>query len=638
MTSGCSRSTDLSLASGPVTKATNTATTSSRPIANIGEINQQTFNANMKTDTWPPAAGSDDPMKSVASVGFAIANIYPKFLAALSRTISNDLSKTKRLLMVGSCVCVDMHTMGDHAYECLEFGLAAAETVLVSCSIRWLSSGTLVFGLCGKTVPQLSTLPFVLPDSADFGRLPLGSPLLLSPSGVAGRYCGIESTPKSDIRYRQRAEIKSSIFSEFTLRGMSMPAKTQWILVQMNAHQILRQTGEETVERSPYVTLWPAHLCLCKDPTTITKHDEPMTLPNLESDNDPLERARQWFLGKRERREAVEQRRIKDLAETQKIKETADTEDEDLISDFDRQIDQDITPRDVSGIYPTPPDGLPFIAPESSTSYEPPPDGVVEEGTEELPSDKTHPPYDEQRNNDLFEEMDIDVFATNGLTEDDFNFFDEPGFGGEDMHNDTDATFARESITHEEPVNSPMTMLPVHGHPSSTPENPLDDAQTVPPLHLDPKVEEPGTLISLLPSSTSIADGRLEGYSSQKIKKENPAADCVLTSTDDQETLDPTRVKEEAATRSSFHFESLLPEPSQHQKPSFELVTFNRTSSNFDNKYGSHGRYAFSVLDPPKSSDPIDSIFNEKHVPHFGVLNSRQSSHEDGTDVGKLIL
>jgi len=39
-------------------------------------------------------------------------------------------------------------------------------------------------------------------------------------------------------------------------------------------------------------------------------------------------------------------------------------------------------------------------------------------------------PLEETGNDELFGEMDIDMFASNGLTEDDFNFFDEPDANG----------------------------------------------------------------------------------------------------------------------------------------------------------------------------------------------------------------
>ena len=431
-------------------------------------------------DPWPSITSLAHSKKSLASVGqgYTLTDIYPRILAAISHTLSYPLSKAKNLLLVGSCTYVDVRTLGDHAYEHLEMSLATAGTATVSCSIRWLSSGILLFALSEDTVPRLSTIPHVLLSSQGSSAVPLGGSLLLSPSGVVGQYHGIENTPKSHPLYRTRAEMKSSVSSALILRGISMPAKPQWALVLLEAGKNWRESKGENPLKNFRMTLWPAHLCLCKEVQTIVGNWKIAAAPGSapSSGDDPLERAQKWFLGKPERMEALEARRLKDMAEAQRTKEAADMEDEDTVSDFEPQMDRDLTPRDGSGIYPTPPDGLPSTAHDSSMNNEPHFNGHHDEANGGIASEGIHQPYEEQRNDDMFEEMDIDLFATNGLTEDDFNFFDEPSLRGEDGHDNAAVTFPSELFTFADPVIAPTSILPLDEQPSPILEEASDDA------------------------------------------------------------------------------------------------------------------------------------------------------------------
>ena len=198
-----------------------------------------------------------------------------------------------------------------------------------------------------------------------------------------------------------------------------------WILVQMEP--------ESNHSVGPPVSLWPAELCFCEDSMALLSSDEPFKTPLPDGSDDPLQQAESWFLGKSTRVEALRVKMMEEKQEAQALKDVEDTDDEDALSSFEVPLDQGVTPQDVSGIYPTPPDGLPpaLLGPSSTNNVR---SGDYDDGEKDLqPIEETRGDTDGQENEDLFGDMDIDMFASNGLTEADFSFFDEPGMVDEDL-------------------------------------------------------------------------------------------------------------------------------------------------------------------------------------------------------------
>ena len=191
----------------------------------------------------------------------------------------------------------------------------------------------------------------------------------------------------------------------------------------------------DLVSVRPLVSLWPADLCFCEDSFNLIsgEDDGPFDKPLADGSVDPLEKAESWFLGKAARMEASRIRLLEENKKAQALKDVEDTDDEDPLSPFEMPVDQGISPQDVSGIYPTPPDGLPPALLGSSNSNNLRPSDYYDEEKELQPGDETRGDYDGHENDDLFGDIDIDMFASNGLTEADFSFFDEPGMIDEDL-------------------------------------------------------------------------------------------------------------------------------------------------------------------------------------------------------------
>ena len=65
-----------------------------------------------------------------------------------------------------------------------------------------------------------------------------------------------------------------------------------------------------------------------------------------------------------------------------------------------------------------------------------------------------------RENDDLFEDIDIDMFTTTGLTEADFSFFDEPDNPGQTEPTATDPEWKMENLAPLEDSNIPMESEP----------------------------------------------------------------------------------------------------------------------------------------------------------------------------------
>ena len=330
------------------------------------------------------------------------------------------LAKENQLLQIGTSIGVKACTTGDSVFDNLHSDATGSNTI--NCNVQWLPSGSLLFSFCENTMLRLSTLDDSFFEDGSSCALEIGEAILLSPSGIVGQYQGTEKTPKSHPSYHSKLAAKNWISSQLMRKGLSMPQHTQWIHVLLDA-DVDRNENKEII--SDVVTtglnLWPAHLCLYKA--------APALLDDLDlgdQDTDPLERAQSWFLGKDARAEAIETRRRKDVAEAERVKEVKKIDDASVLTDHQHQnqntIGQEITPRDVSGIYPTPPDGLPSAAHDPSMSNDPQ-SSVIDEKAMDEQINRT---YEENASDELFGEMDIDMFTTHGLTEDDFSFFDDP--------------------------------------------------------------------------------------------------------------------------------------------------------------------------------------------------------------------
>ena len=396
--------------------------------AAIGELNTQAYGSNAGSNTQSSINEPGHKRREVwgASQDYSVSRVYSNFASAVSCSLSHSLGKRQEWVQFGPYACLDVRTLGDDPCDNSELHSWVTASRL-SFDVKWLSCGTLLISVFRVRLPRHSRISTMLSKNGNSKELAIGSPVLLSPFGIKCQYLGTEDLSESDVQRKSTVQAKASVLSRLAHRGIGNLQDVTWIQVQMER--------ESNVFVDPSVSLWPADLCFCEDMVASVTGDDHESFDKsiVNGSVDPLEEAESWFLGGAARRKALQARVREEDQGAQVVKDVEDTDDEDALFPFEIQMDQGITPQDVSGIYPTPPDGLPPALLGASNSNNLQSGEYDDEEKEVQPSDEARGDYDGQENDDLFGDMDIDMFASNGLTEADFSFFDQPDMMDEEL-------------------------------------------------------------------------------------------------------------------------------------------------------------------------------------------------------------
>ena len=481
VSSGHLKPTDIS-GSGGTGRRTNNATISSQRHAEVPtESNKYSIE---QSASRQPLLSLDDVKKYTP----VVSDIYPKMLLAVTRNAIYRLSKKKSFMLNGFATCIDTKTLSDYIFEQLDLSLVAQKTTVISCNTRWLHSGTMLIIFTVKHIPLLCTVPYIVSTSGESTALQPGDLLSLSPSGIVGQYLGFEKLSKSDIFENSKERLKKRTFAGLKSIGLTVPQPTQWV-------QVLVETGERDTDsceaptkaaKTSRMILWPAQLCLCSDvrySADSLKGD--VLAVSTDPKTDPLDRAQSWYIDRHVRAVAIERQRHAAEEEQKRAKEAEHIDNEEAVSDFYLQVSQDITPRDVSGIYPTPPDGVPSAVHDAIMDSNPTSIGNATDAIGPTTDGGISRAYKSNKSDDLFGDIDIDLFATNGLTEDDFSFFDQPDVDEGKPQSSIDPMFVDgESAFVEEQMSAEASALPLDDYTFPMLLDPQDVA-TTPELGLD---------------------------------------------------------------------------------------------------------------------------------------------------------
>ena len=596
--------------------------------AAIGELNTQAYGSNASPNTQASTNEPGHKRKEVwaASQDHSVSEVYSNFISAVSRSLSYSLGRTQGWIQVDPCACIDVRTLGYDLFDNPELHSWVATTIKLCFDVKWLSSGTLLISMYQVRLPKHTRLSAMLAKDGDSTGLPVGSPLLLSPSGVRCRYLGTEDVPKGEVQRKSTIQAKASVLSSLAHQGIRSVQDVTWIQVQMGP--------ESNVPVGLPLSLWPANLCLCEDMMP-SVGGEDMILFNkstVDGSTDPLEEAESWFLGKAARIEASQAKAREDIQGAQVMKDAEDTDDEDFMSPVDIPMDQGITPQDVSGIYPTPPDGLPPALLGSSNPNNLQTGDYEDEEKELQPSDQARGDYDEQDNDDLFGDIDIDMFASNGLTEADFSFFDEPGMIDEDLR-ETGQVMALDDtneIDHPMAFDEPGMLTTPHERREDEPDRNVtedqEDAiaeQSIAPYYQTAPNEYIGLSSPFTESNhiLSKTDNNLAGETHCK------ALEFIVNIKD---------VDYGALEQLNFRHGTTVQNAHGGQRGSFEHVAFRGPTFNFDDKYNMQGRFAFDVDELPIQLKQGDRPSNSEN--HFSKISicPEKSPVEDSVVTGQL--
>ena len=425
-------------------------------------------------------------------------------------------------MSLGTCTYIDMTTMGQNPFHNISRGSA---TNVVNFESKWDNTGCLSISPTISQVENLRQVAAII-DS----ELQLGTPLLLLPSGISTNYRGRLQKVASDSV--QISKVSCTNFLES--QDLSVSPESEWILVQVD----LARAAQEN-----FVTIWPAEYALIK---TENLRERSVDLePEMIEDTDPMARAETWYLGRAARAAKADiiQKEIELQAQQQHLqREISDRDVSDVASPAFRDL---IAPQDISGIYPTPPDGLLSQTPVSTAQQEASPKFATTGGADENPG------FIDGANEDLFEDMDMELVG-----EADFNFFDEPGI---------EETMSESHMAERKSEDAGVdAFLPEPSTESQAANQDLEHEKT-----------EDGNLISVAgDDDTSLA----------------------LVSPDNDESHLRTRLFQgdisERDDSNHRNRESNIPE--SRTRGSFNPLPLGNL--NFDNKYGSKGRFGFIDL------------------------------------------
>ena len=329
----------------------------------------------------------------------------------------------------------------------------------IAINVQWLPSGSILISTCPSNVSAWCSVADLEDQKIDSVDEYLTEPLKLSPIGklasykrdvpeqISPKWKRTESLLQNGVQANPDCEAwKVSVASLLRCYGLEIDASTRWIPVQVFEPVSLVGPAPRETFLHQHDILWPAHLCFVRcDEVPRPGRDFSWAWDDGDDEAaDPLVDAETWFKGKADREQALEAYHQRKEKEAQKrLPSPSDDGDSmpDLFSISQRRIDQQA----LSGIYPTPPDGFRAQAVgHPSDLGKDTRDRVDAEGLsgvkmeEQTPGDvfeseRVSPDvemnvedYHRLDGDDLFGDMNTDMFTAHGLTEDDFDFFDQP--------------------------------------------------------------------------------------------------------------------------------------------------------------------------------------------------------------------
>lgn len=386
--------------------------------------------------------------------------IFTKFRRAISMSFIGCLTKTRTWVPLGGLYCVRNVRPRALMPQEKEYWPAfpPSEIQVMSIFVEWTPSAEVVISSTYSTLPGLRRLSEVLLDQRRDEESFQSSKILVSPSGLIASYCGLadasgdvdsEASPGQSFQHKgvsehSLSERKELVASGLAQRGIPLFGNEDWVRLQYRGTYLIQGILDDDRGSSELsgTFLWPASLCFCIPETFPHKGGWNQHLARGQGYSmDPLLNAETWYMGKSDRTAAIEAIRKQEEAEALKSKVAVNQSAGEEFRDLFPHPAQYGSTQDITSIYPTPPDGLPSQTMSSmrratQVSYG---DIIGKEHIDHV--EESHlvgsplalnlapvissTTYD-QHEDDLYAEVENDMFAANGLTEADLDFFDEP--------------------------------------------------------------------------------------------------------------------------------------------------------------------------------------------------------------------
>ncbi|KAF2117159.1 mediator complex subunit 13 C-terminal-domain-containing protein [Lophiotrema nucula] len=522
---------------------------------------------------------------------------------------------------------------------------------LTNLNVYWASSGTLVVSLFSILRPEICCLAEAESDGKQSSLV--DSCVRVAPNGILAKIVSFDEFPDPVDDFNQKAQRKrlkpslgdqsvekwkGSVKRWLSWKGYTIPdaeAKTAWVRLRV-AQPAKPALPSPTFMNAPREVLWPRALCFFHDALSSSGHgldgfrrfdptQQHGALDWFETAvsggfRDPIDVAQQWFLGKPGRDKALESRRRAKKAEEEAARPKEEVQSLYASSPLNSRTGMYGELQAVSGVYPTPPDGVaPGTAVTSSDHPSVPAtatntilhSGGVnpsinlsaprESAATERPSlPATSPEFTFDQfntsaaNDDLFEDTDEDHFGGNGVTDADFNFFDEPDGDDEEMRDAPAVQESRIPIAQKgkTAVIEPAAPKPLIKEEASDPLAALEDAlaSASNAAFEQDKVTEAAKVVDHSPAPV-----RRETTRESNIKQpDSPSPQPVVQAPPEKDPtppLSPHLIKQKLLSSSKERLDN-----GRHRDSIFDPVSFNRRMTLSDAKYAD-GRFSFSKDD-----------------------------------------
>jgi mediator of RNA polymerase II transcription subunit 13 len=595
-----------------------------------------------------------------------VVTIYGLFTSAVVALISFHLVKDY------NAVALNYRTFASSSavQQDSDFNHASTRAPLriTNVDVAWATAGTIVVSTFSITKSDMHCLAEPIPD--DEQKRLMGTCVRVAPNGILAKLMSFTDpvdTTADDVgqkAQRKRPRVspleksierwKASAKRWLAWKGYAIPLlenKDSWVRIQF-AHTSQAVASSPAFSRPAREILWPRALCFyfiepLSPSQPLTTHEEfPLQdadalawfeTPHSRGYQDPIDVAQQWFLGKTERDRIAEAHRRAKKAEEDATRVKEENHGLFPSSPLNARTGTYGDLQGVSGVYPTPPDGVPpgtviscgdtpsvsglatnvILAPGGNNpaiNVSVPQDVTGESQQEAYTSPNFDLQFDDYptdgNNDDLFEDMDEGNFDEgNGVTDADFNFFDDAD-GDDVMMPDAPPTTETESAPQEE----------VAGHGLSA----AREAAVK---------EEPPDPMAALEFALASASADTEKETQHKdpaqttLKREaatlEPAIqDSSHLSDSENQVVDQAPRIATPPLSPRFIETALLPSPkennpqkqlsSQHRDSVFDALHFSRKMSLSDAKYKA-GRF-MSVSEKPTKIDESDDTHRPKSL------------------------
>ena len=384
-----------------------------KPLEAQKNVNLEAFEANARINLEGTATGGASESMPYS---YDFESIRSMFIESVSLSILSSFGSDGRWLRIGTKWCIGPIHDQDDERETLWSNSSTCDLTLLSIDLSWCSSGSLIMISC--KAPALHLAPISKTEEVHKSSLPLaGATVIVAPSG--------EKATVVDRALDGYRELKVSIATRLQHQNIRIPSHAEWLKLQVFSEDL-----DELL-----LTIWPAHLCFSDPsrPRIGLQEDSLVHVDPVQQWIDPLELAERWYNGRAARADALELKRKANEKLLDAVKEHHESDDEGILVYVQGMPNGRLNLQEMSGVYPTPPDGAPPGTQEQNNRLETGEMASLAANSIQGPSPlaaspmfNETPSFNNDGDGDLFGEIDSEMFAANGLTEDDFNFFDEP--------------------------------------------------------------------------------------------------------------------------------------------------------------------------------------------------------------------